>query len=154
MKNIIISAASILIVVATASAQGDFAATALPHSQAGLSTGTGTGLYRDVANAERSELKDKTVLFAWTEKGARYRAFFTSRGVWLNTVVSYEEGLLPARVKTLVRRTYNHLRISYVDEVLLPGQNTVYRIQLQDDTKLVIVKVAGDEIEKEAEYRK
>jgi hypothetical protein len=142
MKNIIISAAFLLVVMATASGQTGLMATSLTNA---VMSGSG---------AERSVLKDRTILFAWNEDGAHYKAFFTRGGVWLNTVISYEEGGLPATVKDLIRSRYADLRISFVDEVQTPGQEPVYRVQLQDEKRLVIVKVAGEEMEKEAEYRK
>ena len=138
MKNIILSAAAILIVMTTANAQ----------------TSLMTTVYRHVSDADIMELKDKSVVFTWNEKGARYRAFFTEGGVWQHTLVSYEGGQLQAGVRNLIRRTYSDLPIYYVDEVRTPGENTVYRVQLQDEKKLVIVKVSGDEMEKEVEYRK
>jgi hypothetical protein len=156
MKNTIISAASMLLVMGTAgaqtSAQNNLVASAHPDAQVTHLNGAGIAT-NVISNVERSELKDKTVLLAWKEDGARYRAFFTAGGTWLHTLVSYEEALLPAKVSALVRGSYHDLRISYVDEVRSPGQTTVYRIQLQDNKKLVIVNVAGDEMEKEAEYK-
>src|ERR1700754_1169983 len=167
MKKIILSAASIVIVMATASAQNNLLATAHPnkqntilardvivanadlaaeHRQAFMAWAT---MYRTVADADCLELKDKNLVFTWSEKGARYRAYYSGKGVWLHTVVSYEEGLLPEKVKHLIRKTYKELPISYVNEVQAPDQNTVYRVQMKDEKKLVIVKVAGDEMEKE-----
>jgi hypothetical protein len=172
MKNTIITAVSILIGMATASAQSNLLATTLSktqnslfdrdviaanadlareHKQAFMAWAI---MYRNVTDVDGLALKDKNVVFAWKENGARYRAFFTDKGIWLHTVVSYEEELLPEQVKQLIRSTYTKLPISYVDEVRAPDLNTVYRVQLQDEKKLVILKVAGDEMEKEAEYRR
>ncbi|MDP4151232.1 MAG: hypothetical protein Q8927_12005 [Bacteroidota bacterium] len=158
MKNTIITAASILFVMGSANAQNNLVASAHPAASARAgaqvihlnSAGLATQVDGDV---DRSELKDKTVLLSWNEEGARYRAFFTAGGNWLHTLVSYEKDLLPARVRDIVRGTYHDLPIVYVDELRTPDQATVYRVQLQDDKKLVIVKVAGDELEKEAEFR-
>jgi hypothetical protein len=160
MKNTIISAASLLLFVGTASAQNNLVA-AVPAATSAAAPAGAQVIHlnsadiatRVVSDVQRSELKDKTVLLAWNEDGARYRAFFTAGGTWLHTLVSYENALLPAKVGTLVKGTYHNLRISFVDEVRTPGQPTVYRIQLEDNQKLVIVNVAGDEMEKEAEYR-
>jgi hypothetical protein len=157
MKNTIISAASMLLFMGTAGAQNNLVARNTPaaatHTDAQVIHLNSAGIATDaVSDVVRSELKDKTVLLAWNEEGVRYRAFFTAGGTWLHTLVSYEQALLPSSVRALVRGAWHELRISYVDEVRTPGQATVYRVQLTDDKKLVIVKVAGNEIEKEAEY--
>jgi hypothetical protein len=164
MKKIFISAATMLIVMAGAHAQSGLLVAAFPatadvanasfvnkHKHAFTNW---AAMYQGVTAVDGSELKNKGVVFTWNEDGAWFRAFYTGGGTWLHTVRSYTEAGLPAAVKDRVRSVYYDLRISFVDEVRTPGQNTVYRVQLQNDEKMIIIKVNDDEMEKEAEYEK
>lgn len=103
---------------------------------------------------EGRELKDKTILFQSYDKGKLTKTFYSKAGAWLYTVSSYEEALLPEAIRARVKKVYYDLAISFVDEVRAPGADPVYRVQLQDDKKIIIVKVSEDEMEVDQEYQK
>jgi len=113
-----------------------------------------SSMYKVVRSTESYTLKDKSILIRFYNNGKLYKAFFSNSGVWLHTVCSYEEPYLPSAVRDLVKRTYSNLKITFVDEVQTPGMEPVYRVQLQDDKKIVIVKVSGDEMEVDQEFDK
>ncbi len=113
-----------------------------------------SAMYQGIETVDVSELSDKSVLARWREGSTRYSAFFTPGGIWLRTVVSYEETGLPRLVRERVRTAYPDLRIAYVDEVRSPGLENVYRVQLEDDKQLVILVVTGDDMVKDREYVK
>jgi hypothetical protein len=110
--------------------------------------------YKGITAMDTYPLKDKSILFRFYSNGKLYKAFFSKSGVWLHTVCSYEEAGLPREVRSLVKRTYYDLAITFVDEVETPGADPVYRVQLQDDKKIVIVKVCGDEMEVDQTFDK
>jgi len=111
-------------------------------------------MYKDVIPTDWSILTDKSVKFEFADRGMKTRVFYTAGGVWLYTVVSYEEGFLSKDVRDVVKRAYYDMAITYVDEVRSPGADPVYRVQLQNSDRLVIVKVRGDEMEVERELFK
>jgi hypothetical protein len=111
-------------------------------------------MYKDVSSTTSYTLKDKSILVRFSSNGKLFMAFFTNSGVWLHTVCSYEEPYLPSAVRNLVKRGYPGLKITYVDEVQTPGLEPVYRVQMQDEKKIVIVKVSGDEMEVDQEFEK
>jgi|GEM_PF-1137486 len=113
-----------------------------------------SSMYKDVIATESYTLKDKSILIRFYNNGKLYKAFFTNSGVWMHTVCSYEEPYLPSSVRNLVKGTYTNLKITFVDEIQTPGLEPVYRVQLQDDKKIVIVKVCGDEMEVDQKFEK
>jgi hypothetical protein len=127
MKTIMISAACMLVVSAAVHGQTGLINTTLPVT-AMMARANFAGEYRPVYRSwssmyesieavEVSELKDRSVFARWREGSTRYSAFFKRGGIWLSTVVSYEETCLPLLVRDRVRTAYPDLRISYVDEV-------------------------------------
>jgi hypothetical protein len=103
---------------------------------------------------ESYTLKDKSIVFRFYSNGKLYMAFFSKNGGWLHTVCSYEEPYLPSAVRNLVKGGYPGLKITYVDEVQTPGLEPVYRVQMQDEKKIVIVKVSGEEMEVDQAFEK
>jgi hypothetical protein len=164
MKTIMISAACMLVVSAAVHGQTGLINTTLPvtamMARANFASEyrhvyrSWSAMYRGVEAVDVSQLSDRSVLARWREGNTRYSAFFTPGGVWLRTVVSYEETGLPMPVRDRVRTAYPDLRISYVDEVRSPGRENVYRVQVQDDRQLIILVVTGDDMVKDREYVK
>ena len=113
-----------------------------------------SSMYKSVSSTESYILKDQSILIRFQSNGKLYKAFFNNSGVWMHTVCSYEEPYLPSAVRDLVKRTYSNLKITFVDEIQTPGLEPVYRVQLQDDKKIVIVKVCGDEMEVDQEFER
>jgi hypothetical protein len=147
MKKLIISSVATLLLGLTATyAQNDL----VMNDRSTRSV----NMYKHADPKEGRELKDKSILFQFYDNGKLTKSFYSKAGEWLYTVSSYEEALLPAAVRSRVKRVYYDLAITFVDEVRAPGAGPVYRVQLQDDKKILIVKVSEDEIEVDKEYQK
>jgi hypothetical protein len=104
-----------------------------------------------IAGANVTILKDQTILVRYVQNDIAYKAFYDKNGAWLHTVASYGETSLPESTRRLVKRSWHGWNITYVDEVQSPGEVTVYRVQVKHDKRLVILRVAGDEIVTEKE---
>lgn len=102
-------------------------------------------------NASKSVQKDFTMYRYWADN-IDHKVYYNNRGGWLYTILSYDEGKLPSSIKSRVKKEYDDYRISWVDEIRSPGHQTVYRVQLNSCTKLVVVQVDDDEMQQEAEY--
>jgi hypothetical protein len=139
MKKIIIVFAAVVLVT-TANAQTRVST----YTHAAMATG-----------AFPTRLSDSSILLRFSDKGIAFKVFYSPSGEWLHTVLSYDKRtLLPAEVQASITRAYPELNVSYVDEVQRPDESPVYRIQLQDDKRLVIVKVQEGEMETETALRK
>jgi hypothetical protein len=139
MKNIVISAAIMLTGMTAANAQNSLASH-LPATAAAT-----------VAGANVTVLKDQTLLVRYTQNGVSYKAFYDKNGIWLQSVASYGEALLPVSVRRLVQSGWHGWNIAYVDEVQTPGALPVYHIQVKHDNRLTILRVSDDEMETERE---
>ena len=126
MKKILIIFAAVILVTAA-------------NAQTGLLTYTHAAI---AAGSFPTRLSDNTILLRFSDKGVAFKVFYSPSGEWLHTVASYDNGaLLPAEVAAPVTKAYPGLHVSYVDEVQSPDESTVYRIQLQDEKRLIIVNV-------------
>jgi hypothetical protein len=139
MKKIIIVFAAVVLVMTA-------------HAQTGVSTYTHAAIG---SGAFPTRLSDNSILLRFSDKGIVFKVFYSPSGEWLHTVASYDKGaLLPADVRASITKAFPALAVSYVDEVQNPDEPPVYRIQLQDDKQLVIVKVKEGEMETEAALQK
>lgn len=164
MKKIVSFAACLLFAGAAVHAQSEFihttiSGTAIVARASFASTyshvyKSWAAMFGTVGIVDGTQLKDKTVLVRWKEGSAKYAAFFSVGGSLLRTIVSYETDGLPQSVRERVRSNYPDLRISYVNEVRTPGQDNVYRVQLEDDKQLVIIRVNEDDMVEDRRYAK
>jgi hypothetical protein len=139
MKKIIIISAAVLLVMGA-------------NAQTGLLTYTHAAM---VAGSFPTRLSDNSILLRFSDKGVAFKVFYSPAGEWQHTVLSYDKAsLLPAAVSASITSAYPELTVTYVDEVQSPDDSPVYRIQLQDDKRLVIVKVKEGEMQTEAALRK
>jgi hypothetical protein len=139
MKKIIIVFAAVIMVMAA-------------NAQTGLMTYTHAAI---AAGVFPSRLSDNSILLRFSDKGVAVKIFYSPTGEWLHTVLSYDkESLLPAAVAASIRKAYPGLRITFVDEVQTPDESPVYRIQLQDEKRLIIAKVQEGEMETESAWQK
>jgi hypothetical protein len=164
MKKIVSIAACLLFAGAAVHAQGEFinttiSGTAMVARASFASTyihvyKSWAAMFGTIGIVDGTQLKDRTVLVRWKEGCAKYAAFFSVGGSLLRTVISYETDGLPTQVRDRVRSNYPDLRISYVNEVRTPGQDNVYRVQLEDDKQLVIMRATEDEMVEDQRYAK
>jgi hypothetical protein len=139
MKKIIIVFAAVVLVTTA-------------NAQTGVSTYTHAAM---ATGAFPTRLSDNSILLRFSDKGIAFKVFYSPSGEWMHSVLSYDKSaLLPADVRASITKAFPGLAVSYVDEVQRPDESPVYRIQLQDDKRLVIVKVQEGEMETETALRK
>src|ERR1700744_6541501 len=115
----------------------------IAHAQTGLAT-TALPLAAKI-NANKTVYKDFT-LYRYSADGIAYKAYYDNRGGWLHTILSYEEGNLPASVRDRIISDYGDYTISWVDEIRAPGQSPLYRVELKGCRKLLVVQVNDEDM--------
>jgi hypothetical protein len=74
------------------------------------------------------------------------RIFYDRNGNWQYTLISYPGSVLAKSIRDKVLDNFAGFRISYVNEVRSDGQETVYMINLEDDSNIKVVQVTGDDV--------
>ena len=122
----------------------------ITEAQTGL-TSTALPLAAKI-NANKTAYPDFT-LYSYSADDVAYKEYYDNRGRWLHTILSYEEGHLPASVRDRVNSSYGDYSISWVDEIRAPGQSPLYRVELKGYRNLLVVQVDDEDMEQEAEYK-
>ena len=103
-------------------------------------------IYKGNAVTDADELTDRGLLIRFADSRGRYKAYFSKGGAWTFTVVSYDEKGLPTDVRKEVRSIYYDYQITYVDEVRMPMADPIYRVQLTNGQRTLIVQVNEGEL--------
>ena len=75
------------------------------------------------------------------------RAYYNKIGNWICTVSDLSEKNMPQDLRQLVRTMYIDYSILFVQEIILPeGYEPIYKIQIQNEKKFVVLKVIDGEI--------
>ncbi len=109
-------------------------------------------VYHEATTVEWSQLKDKGVVCRFSYKGILNRAYYNSNGDWLFTIASYEEPQLPKNIRSVVKSTYYDYAITFVNEINLSKNRTIYLVQVRDGKSLKILRIADDEMEAIQEF--
>ena len=75
------------------------------------------------------------------------RVFYDGRGSWKYTLKSYAPADLKPEVKDLIMNRFGNYAISYVNEVQSDANGPVYVINLENADSIMVVQVAGDDIQ-------
>jgi hypothetical protein len=112
---------------------------------------------RAILNFNKSYKKIKDPQWSVTQEGgfvARFvynnatnRAFYDSKGKWLGTISGYNEDKLPASIIKMVKSNYYNYAITYIHELNLANDDTVYLIQIQDEKTIKTIRVSDGESE-------
>lgn len=103
--------------------------------------------YESAVDPEWVTLKEGGYLCRFVIDSVRCRAFYGEKGAWLLTLASYEEKKLPRDVRATIRSTYYDYKISYIDEISVPGRSKIYLVQIQDDKGIKVLRVSDGEME-------
>ena len=86
--------------------------------------------------------------------GTLNRSYYDINGRWQCTIATYQEPQLPKSIRQIVKQVYYDYAISYVNEISLAENRTVYVVQVQDEKKLKILRIADDQMEVVEEIEK
>jgi hypothetical protein len=111
-------------------------------------------VYREASTAEWSQLKDKGFMCSFLSRGILSRAYYGSNGSWLYTIASYQEAQLPKNIRGIVKSAYYDYTISFVNEINLSENRTIYLVQIQFENMLKVLRVTDDEMEVIQELKK
>ena len=110
--------------------------------------------YKNANGAEWMVLKDKSVMCRFHMDDVLYRAFYTPGGLWLQTASGYGPDKLDGTVKEMIKSSYRDYTISYVDQLDLPMNKTIYLVEVQDEKSIKKIRVADDEMDVIQEFEK
>ena len=74
------------------------------------------------------------------------RVFYDAQGYWQYTLKSYLPAFLNSNVKDLVSYHFGNYEISYVNEIMSDGNDSVYVINLENSNSIKVIQVTGDNI--------
>ena len=111
--------------------------------------------FKDIKDAEWSRIKEGGFLCKFMEKGILKRVYFDPTGNWQYTIAGYNEAKLPRDIRALVKGAYYDYAITYIQQINTVKDNkTAYLVQVQDETKLMVLRVVDGETEVIGSYNK
>ncbi len=103
--------------------------------------------YKGIDDTQWWLLQEGGYVCRFTFKKSLNRAFYDKKGNWLYTVTGYTQDKLAREIRAMVRRAYYDYDISYINEINMPGDVTVYIIQIQDEKTLKLIRICDGEME-------
>lgn len=103
--------------------------------------------YPSATAAEWSSLKDKGFLCRFSYKGVSNRAYYDARGGWLFTIAGYQEAQLPKDIRSMVKGVYYDYAITFVNEISLSDDRKIFLVEVKDEKRIKILRIADDEME-------
>ncbi len=110
------------------------------------------GMFKGAANARWFELDNK-FLVKFNKDGRETTALFSKKGKHIYTISYGSEKHLPADVRYRIKSSYFDHEITFVIEVNSLGK-TAWLAKLEDEKRMITVKVVDDEMEETENYRK
>lgn len=110
--------------------------------------------YRGATDVEWSVLKDDSYLCVFRMSGIQYRAFYNPNGSWSYTVSSYPGSQLDKEVHGRVQSVYYNYQIVFANQIDLPGNKTIYLVEIHDGHSIKKVRVADEEMDVIQEFAK
>lgn len=171
-KLILFPAAAIMLFFTIGSTYAQFAANAgnhrLPNESSAVNSDHGTlsnnvnlralknfnKSYRQASNAAWALLRDKSQLCVFSINKVQYRAFYNPNGSWSYTVSSYNDKKLDKAIHEKIQSVYYDYRIVYINQIDMPGQKTIYLVEIQDEKSIKKVRLADDEMEVVQDFKK
>ena len=102
--------------------------------------------YAWVKDASWFDASDNSMYCIFHQGSMVNRIFYDRNGNWQYTLISYPGSVLAKTIQDKVLDNFAGFRISYVNEVRSDGQETVYMINLEDNSHIKVVQVTGDDI--------
>jgi hypothetical protein len=111
--------------------------------------------YKENKDAQWSQLNGGGFLCRFVDKNILKRAYYDDRGNWQYTIAGYSEDKLPRAIRGLVKSIYYDYAITYAQEInMVKDEKTVYLIQIEDEHKLIILRLGDGEMEVIEEFSK
>lgn len=97
--------------------------------------------------------EEKAIIATFKKDDKSTRVVYDKKGNWVYTIITYYEDQMPADIRALVKSAYNDFTISLVHEISQGGYN-IYKVHLEDSTRLKQVLVYNNEITVYNEFTK
>ncbi|HEY1871823.1 MAG TPA: hypothetical protein VGG71_12245 [Chitinophagaceae bacterium] len=110
--------------------------------------------FKEIKDPQWSATQEGGFVARFEYKHATTRVFYDNNGKWLGTISGYNEDKLPAGIIKLVKTNYYDYAITYIHELKLANDETVYLILIQDQKTIKTIRVSEGQLEEIREVDK